>query len=200
MSKKLKFIFLTKPEKLMSECDTLRNLLELGGVDYLHIRKETDDAEYIQKIVNRLPKPYREFMVLHGQQAIAEHYKLAGLHHKSNSDFLADCTTTFQTKSFHSIEEIKNCKYPYKYGFLSPVFDSISKEGYKANFDYEDLKTFLHSDEKPFPIIALGGVNVANINKCKVLGFDGVAVLGAIWNEIFLHKKISVFEEIKAQL
>lgn len=200
MAKKLQLILITKAENIISECDSLEHLIALGGIDYLHIRKETEDLNYIKKIVNRLPKPFRNQMVLHGHKDIAYHYKLGGLHHKSNSEYLQDCQTSFQTKAFHSIEEIKNCKHPYKYGFLSPIFDSISKKEYKSTLDLDEIKTFLHSDQKPFPIIALGGININNIAMCKTLGFDGVAILGAIWEEIFLHRKLEVFEAIKAEL
>ena len=200
MGAKLKLALFTTPENLMSECSTLDDLLTLGGIDYMHIRKSTDDVEYIRKIVNRLPKNVRSQLVIHGHQDLAEQYKLGGLHHKSNSSFIDSCTTDFQTKAFHSIEEIKQCKDPYKYGFLSPVFDSISKSDYKAKFDLNDLKVFLMSNEKPFPIFALGGVNQYNIQQCKDIGFDGVGILGAIWSEIFRHKKIEVFETIKELL
>jgi thiamine-phosphate pyrophosphorylase len=200
MATRLKLVLFTTPEKLMSECSTIDELLKLGGIDYLHIRKDTGDDEYVRKIVNRLPKGVRNQLVVHGHQEVAEQYKLGGLHHKSNSVFNPECTTEFQTKAFHSIDEIKGCKLKYRYGFLSPIFDSISKADYNANFDYEELKEFLHSDQKPFPIYALGGVYPGNIQKCKELGFDGVGILGAIWGEIFLHKKIEVFEKIKEQL
>lgn len=200
MSEKLKLILLTTPENLMSECNSLEALLAIGGIDYLHVRKDTQDSEYIKKIVNRIPKIFRPNLVLHGHQAIAEHYKIGAYHHKTHSDYSADIQTTFQTKAFHSIEEIKNCKHPYKYGFLSPVFDSITKKDYKSTFDFKELKQFLHSDQKPFPIFALGGIAPGNVKICKELGFDGVAVMGAIWEQMFLHKKIEVFEEIKAEL
>ena len=195
----MKLVLLTTPEKIMSECDSLEHLLELG-VDYLHVRKETEEKDYITKLINTLPKKYREITVLHGHQPIAEQYKLAGLHHKSNSSYIDDCRTTFQTKSFHSIEEIKACKESYQYGFLSPIFDSISKPGYQAAFNEDELRKFLNSDEKPFPIIALGGINPSNVQKAKELGFDGVAVLGAVWSKMFLNKKIEVFNLIKENL
>ena len=196
----MKLILLTTPEDIMSEWDTLKIVLEMDLVDYLHIRKDNPDEVYITKIINSIHKKHRHQLVLHGQNGIANHYKTGGLHHKSNSEYDSSHQTEFQTKAFHSIEEIKNCKHPYKYGFLSPIFDSISKEGYKANFDLTELKTFLTSDEKPFPIIALGGVCTDNIEQCKTLGFDGVAVLGSFWGEIFLHKKLAVLSKIKEQL
>jgi thiamine monophosphate synthase len=37
--------------------------------------------------------------------------------------------------SFHSWEEIRANRFPYTYVFISPVYDSISKAGYKAAID-----------------------------------------------------------------
>jgi len=192
----MKIALLTSPVKMMSECDTLEYLLE-EGLDYLHIRKEEEDEPYVRKIVNTLPKSTRGQLVLHGYRELAGVYEGVNFHHKSGSSYFNNFKTGFQTKAFHSIEEIKACKEPYEYGFLSPIFDSISKKGYKAAFNESELKEFLASEEKKFPIYALGGINVENAKRAKELGFDGIAVLGAIWGELFSHKKISVFKALK---
>lgn len=180
----------------MSECYTLELLIDID-IDYLHIRKEASaDDEYVTRIINRLPKSYRPKIVLHGHPEVAKRYAIGGLHHKSGTDYLQDSGTEFQTKAFHSIEEIKNCKYPYRYGFLSPIFDSISKEGYSAAFDQEELRQFLNSDQKPFPIVALGGIHKGNVQECKDMGFDGVAVLGTVWSHLMQQPKIKILQEI----
>lgn len=195
----MKLALFTTPEDLLSEIDSLEHLLE-EGVDFLHVRKDNKDHEYMTKIINHIPKKYRPQVVLHGHRNIAEHYGLGGLHHKTGTVYLEDCQTDFQTKAFHSIEEIKACKKPYEYGFLSPIFNSISKPGYDAKFKEDELKDFLNSKQKPFPIFALGGIEESTIDKARELGFDGVGVLGAIWSQIFLHKKISVLNAIKEKL
>lgn len=192
----MKLILLTAPEDIMSEWDTLKEVLEYNLVDYLHIRKDNTDKEYITKIINSLYKKDRPKIILHGHPEIANKYKLGGYHHKSESEYDDKMQTSFQTKAFHSIAEVINCKHPYKYGFLSPIFDSISKKGYPANFNHEELKEFLNSDRKPFPIMALGGVSPDNISVCKELGFDGVAILGTFWKHIFVHKKLDVLNQI----
>ena len=68
------------------------------------------------------------------------------------------------------------------YCFLSPIFDSISKEGYKANFDKLELKEFLAKDRKT-KVIALGGLTEENYLEVLELGFDGGAFLGSVWNK-----------------
>ena len=57
---------------------------------------------------------------------------------------------------------------------LSPVFSSISKEGYQGRgFDVN------HIDKT---IIGMGGVTNKNLAEFDVLGFNGVGVLGGIWS------------------
>ncbi|GHV12504.1 thiamine phosphate synthase [Fibrobacterales bacterium] len=68
---------------------------------------------------------------------------------------------------------------------LSPVFDSISKEGYKSKFSREELKNGIadwRKLNKTTKIYALGGVDDENIKELPELGFDGAAILGAVWN------------------
>lgn len=70
---------------------------------------------------------------------------------------------------------------------LGPVFDSISKAGYKG-------RSFGHI---PHNAIAIGGVTPSNLEKLQQMGFYGAAMLGAIWQqpehavEIFIKAKTS---------
>ena len=47
------------------------------------------------------------------------------------------------------------------------------------------------------PIIGLGGINEENIAMVKKSGFDGVALLGAIWES---ENPIAAFGKIHAQV
>jgi thiamine-phosphate pyrophosphorylase len=103
-------------------------------------------------------------------------------------------SNNYISTSFHSLEEIKQNSKNYEYAFLSPVFDSISKQGYKSTFDKTTLKTQLTELNKNVEIIALGGIDENNIQQAMELGFDGVAVLGAVWqseNPIEKFKKLA---------
>jgi thiamine-phosphate pyrophosphorylase len=94
--------------------------------------------------------------------------------------------TTDISTSFHSWQEIKENNHPYKYVFISPVFDSISKKDYKAGIDLlgaTTVKNELAESGKYCPgIIGLGGVDAQSIKTLHEYGFDGAAMLGAIWN------------------
>jgi thiamine-phosphate pyrophosphorylase len=95
---------------------------------------------------------------------------------------------------FHSLEEIEQYSVQYDYAFLSPIFNSISKKGYNSPFDLEVVKDFLQNRQEK--IIALGGVDDDKIETVKTTGFDGVALLGAIWES---EDPIGKFNRISEQ-
>lgn len=68
------------------------------------------------------------------------------------------------------------------YVTLSPIFDSISKEGYNSKFNKKDL-IFLDKNGSSVvttKVVALGGVTPERVDIVRQLGFDGFAVLGAL--------------------
>ena len=88
----------------------------------------------------------------------------------------------FRTRSCHSLEEVRHYKKEYDYLFLSPIFDSITKVGYRAGFREEELQEASMKgiiDEK---VVALGGVTFESIDFLKGLNFGGVAMIGGIYN------------------
>lgn len=80
----------------------------------------------------------------------------------------------------HSLEEIKRVSIPVSFFLLSPVFDSISKKGYKSNPDLLHIDTELRSVSAP--ILAMGGVTTENYDSLSSLGYRGGAVIGAVWD------------------
>ena len=73
------------------------------------------------------------------------------------------------------------------YVFLSPIFDSISKEGYSSHFTQPVLKELQRTKVIDRKVMALGGINLDRIKLAKDLGFGGVVVLGDIWNRFSIH-------------
>ena len=89
--------------------------------------------------------------------------------------------------SAHSFEELKEMGNR-EIVLLSPVFDSISKRGYKSKFSKEELKAGI-SEWRRFmgegsgtKLYALGGINAENVGELREVGFDGASVLGGVWN------------------
>ena len=59
------------------------------------------------------------------------------------------------------------------YVFLSPIFDSISKEGYASAFTSESIREAAEKGIIDKRVIALGGVDENNLLQVKDFGFGG---------------------------
>lgn len=95
------------------------------------------------------------------------------------------------TRTFSKLSSISESKKKFEYVFLSPIYDSISKIGHSGNFGNRSLKKFVQLSKSP--VIALGGVEPDKFEECKELGFDGVAILGFVWN----HETLSPLEAFR---
>lgn len=132
----------------------------------------------MQDFLNEVDQKYHHRIVLHDHYELIHEFDLKGRHFNTRND---RGDYTFSTASMHSFEEIEMFGKDYDYVFLSPIFNSISKEGHNSKFEDEDLLSFL-AKEHETKIVALGGVESSNIDHCFNIGFDGVALLGSIWN------------------
>jgi len=190
----MKFVLISIPGKMMGEHLTLVDLFELG-LDTYHIRKPDFTEQQVQNALNMIHTKNRKKVVLHGYPNLVKKYKLKGIHHNSKSEYIPDFGDEFtQSKSFHSIEDIAKDNNPYDYVFLSPIYDSISKEGYTSKFDLETLKLPTNQN-----IIALGGVTPEKVDDLKKVGFSGFATLGKVWHTVMYLKLIKVFNEFMAK-
>jgi thiamine monophosphate synthase len=81
--------------------------------------------------------------------------------------------------SVHSWEEFEALPGGLAYAFISPLFDSISKPGYRAN------TALLLQPEGTLPClpVGLGGIGADTIGEMISGGWKGAAVLGWVWKE-----------------
>jgi len=71
-----------------------------------------------------------------------------------------------QSSSFHALGDVAVDWGGLSYAMLSPIFDSISKPGYRAAaFDSDDLKSLLSRTCPHLPVAALGGVTPSNVGE-----------------------------------
>jgi thiamine-phosphate pyrophosphorylase len=184
-----RLVLLTSPTSLPNEPRLLTELLA-QGVERLHLRKPGWSASQLETLIQELPAQYSSRLVLHAYPYLVRQYQLGGLHltgsqraaTKRRPALLPGQTLS---TSYHSLAEISQNRRNYDYVFLSPIFDSISKEGYGSNFDLAEVATFLQKlAARPGycpQVLALGGVEAQNINLVQEAGFAGAAVLGTIW-------------------
>ena len=177
-------IVITPEKDSLREMETICTLFEIG-LKLLHLRKPTYTKNEVREYLQKIPNQFHKRIVLHDHYELIEEFDLKGAHltektkqsvRKMNA--LKKTKTKIISTSCHNYKDILKSRRKYEYIFLSPVFDSISKQGYKSNFDLENLKLFL---KKRKNIVALGGINIENIKTIKQLGFSGAAVLGSIW-------------------
>lgn len=177
----MKIIAITTPKVIDEDVLIITALLN-RGIDIVHLRKPDSNVEECRELLAKLTVDQRENIIIHDYPELYFEFSLKGIHVNRNISSLPKEYFGLRTRSCHSFEEIIRYKNDYDYLFLSPIFDSISKVGYKSNFNKEELKNASNKgiiDEK---VIALGGVTFDKIAYLEDLGFGGVAMIGEIYN------------------
>ena len=177
----MKIIAITSPKVVDEDVRIINTLLD-NGVDTVHLRKTDSDIDECRKLLAELSANKRAKIVVHDYSELYFEFSLKGIHINKNVTTLPEGYSGIKTRSCHSFEEVKRYKNCYDYLFLSPIFDSISKVGYKSAFTNDELLNASKVgiiDEK---VIALGGITLDKIQYLRELNFGGVAMLGSIYN------------------
>ena len=176
----MKIIAITTLNFIECEASVIPHLLQLG-VDLVHIRKPSATSEQMALLLNSLPTWCYDQLVVHDCLELANKYNLKGVHLNRRNHTVPDNFKGSVSMSCHSLEEVEIKKDMADYVFLSPIFNSISKNGYNSAFSKEELHNAMKQGTIDKKVIALGGVSLANIETVKDLGFGGAALLGDIW-------------------
>ncbi|CAM1356550.1 thiamine phosphate synthase [Tenacibaculum ascidiaceicola] len=190
-------IVLIAPEKdIPNEIEILQQLFE-EGLEYYHFRKPDKNYEEHVAYLNQIDEKYHDRIVTHYFHELINEFNLKGIHFQEqkridalengNEYFIGlDMIGKTMSSSFHEPSALENCDIEFDYHLLSPVFSSISKKGYEGRgFDVN------HIDKT---IIGMGGINIDTIEKTLALGFQGIGVLGGVWNA---EKTVESFKNIK---
>lgn len=187
----MNMIIITPEKSHPDEVELVRSFFA-NGLFKLHLRKPYLSAAGYRDFLNQIDQKFHCQISIHGNFELLKEFPGLGIHFNSHQ---RESVNLFQTlkelkpsacsTSFHTWKEIEENEYPFDYVFISPVFDSISKKGYKAAIDLSgalEIKQAFTSRKKKHPAIyALGGIHAGNIGLLNEYGFDGAAVLGAIW-------------------
>lgn len=165
-------IAITPPDFYPEEAERIVDLLEKGEVDFVHIRKPDATAEDIRSLILQIDAKWHSFLKLHDQFELTREFHIGGCHLNSRNPASPENVKSL-SKSIHSIDEIDDNQH-FEYIFLSPVFDSISKKGYKANIKLDGIQDKIFGKN----VIALGGVTPDKFPLLKKSGFKGAAMLG----------------------
>lgn len=199
----MKWIVITTPEFIDNEANYI-NLLFEQGIDLLHLRKPESSQEDCERLIREIDEKWRAQIVIHDHFELCEKYHLHGIHLNRRNHTVPKGFKGSISRSCHSLEEAKaalstkdfsdktalsagspeskgtTCA-PYDYVFLSPIFDSISKEGYNHAFSNRDLEDASQSGIINEHVVALGGISLPYIPQLRAWNFGGAAFLGDVW-------------------
>ncbi|MCL2413513.1 MAG: thiamine phosphate synthase [Bacteroidales bacterium] len=175
-------IIITQPFFFQGEKEQMENHFLEDENLVLHLRKPDSAMADYENLLQSINPKYHSRIVLHEHYDLHEKYNIRGLHFStSKRELRKDVAHNISTStSCHALDEIKSIENEFDYTFLSPIFPSISKQGYHGNLDMEKVKDFLQQKRK-IKVIALGGIIPERLQQIDVCGFDGYAMLGAAW-------------------
>ena len=169
----MRCMVITRPELWTDEGNSIAAMLGSGVIERVHIRKPGLPCGAMRSFIESIPSEFHSSLSLHDCHELALEYG-AGIHINTRNPQVASGFKGTISQSCHSIEEASPTA---DYHFLSPVFDSISKTGYRSAFNLDSLSEKINSS-----FIALGGVRPDKLAAIAAAGFGGAAFLGYIWN------------------
>jgi thiamine-phosphate pyrophosphorylase len=183
----MKLLAISSPDFIPDEAALINSLFREGLV-CLHIRKPESGEEEFAYLLSQIEPDFLDSIAVHQHHNLAKELGVKRLHFTEKDRKMTDPEIFKSLKnsnfilstSIHELAEIDNLSPAFSYTFFGPVFDSISKTGYKSVLP-DDF--YIRPEIKKIPIIGLGGISSKNLEKVYAMNFDGAAVLGTLWNE-----------------
>lgn len=173
-------IAITLPGFVPGEASFIARLLD-DKFDRVHIRKPGANGLAVAQLIESIPEAYRSRLVLHDCHALAAQYHLGGIHLNHRNPAPLEGFRGSVSRSCHSLGEVVAWKPRCDYVFLSPIYDSISKQGYASAFSKQTLLKANAEGIIDQQVVALGGISYERLAEVKRLGFGGYAMLGEAW-------------------
>jgi len=153
-----------------------------AGLERYHVRKPAWGAGELEAWLLALPLAWRPALVLHEHHGLAAGLGLGGSHDRDGQG----ATGGAASRSCHDLGTLRLAMALYPQVLFGPVFPSISKPGHAPapGFPWPELRELLRAGRPgPCRVLAIGGVTRGRLGRCLELGFDGAAVMGAVWAE-----------------
>lgn len=157
----MKLILISPETPRNDEVSVYKSIQHHPKLEHIHYRRKENHSDVIWGDL----KDFKNKLVC--SDTSIPPFDCKGLHGKKS---------IFST-STHSIRDALNCSSLYCY--ISPLYPSITKFGYKNDELLIGIKSLASIPEN---WVALGGINIEHITDLKALGFKTIAVLGAVWN------------------
>lgn len=192
-------ILVITPEQIIPNETEVINQLFQDGLDLLHIRKPQISQNEMIRFINKIDTSFHAQLVLHTHYELSESYGISRFHFRE-ADRQEESYRGFSEKnilstSVHDITTYNTLGKEWEYAFISPFFPSISKKGYGEDSTVTD--SIKHKKNPDVKLIALGGITPGNMQKALDAGADGIALLGAVWEN---KNGLDVFRECRNNL
>jgi len=183
----MKLLAISSPEFIPGEAAIINGLFR-EGLECMHIRKPESKTEDFVSLISKIEPVFLDRIAIHQHHELALKFGISRLHFtENNRRMISDeqleklCNEGFiLSTSIHNLTELENISNAFSYTFFGPVFDSISKSGYKSAVP---AVFFMEEKFKRIPVIGLGGIDTSNIQKVRNMNLDGAAVLGVLWRD-----------------
>lgn len=179
MADKFKLIAITPETTIENEIESIIYIID-SGFDYVHIRKPHYNRDEMTSYLREIPQKYYPRIKINDHFELAQEFNIAGLHINRRNGYIPEGFNGKISKSCHSVDELSNIDM-YEYIFLSPIYDSICKQGYTSRFTTAELQEAHKTGAINSKVIALGGMTASRICEIKDFGFGGAAFLGYLF-------------------
>ncbi|MDR0353017.1 MAG: thiamine phosphate synthase [Opitutaceae bacterium] len=181
-----------------------------AGLRHYHLRKPGWARARLAAWLRALPPEFHPRIVLHTHHNLAAEFDLGGLHERDSgraappdSSRMASASSggpggRIRSRAVHSLAALRSALDRRERLLFSPVFPSISKPGHAPACSHKKLAALLALPRRA-EVIALGGVDATRLPVCRALGFDGIAVLGSVWQAADPLKAFSELQSLAAQ-
>lgn len=171
-------VMITAPQPHDDEAARITAALEAGW-DYVHLRYPDLTLRQVKAIIEGVPQKYHCRLKLHGHFELLHEFNLGGLHLNRRCPAAPPQFAGALSASCHNIADIEAAAKSGRFSYvtLSPVFSSISKQGYNPSLTEAGFARAL-SAAGDMPVVALGGITPGNAAAVVDAGFAGYAVLG----------------------
>ena len=194
----MKLLAISDPDFIPDEAELINSLFREGLV-CLHIRKPESSKGEFSALIKKIEPESLERISIHQHHDVAYEMGIKILHFPEKERKMTSAQILQNLKSdhfllstsAHDLAETENISPYFDYTFFGPVFNSISKFGYKSALQ-EDFT--LKNETRKVKIMALGGIDHTNLHKVRKMNFDGAAILGALWTDP--GKAVETFRKI----
>ncbi|MEY8761560.1 thiamine phosphate synthase [Chryseobacterium tongliaoense] len=189
-------IIVITPEECLPDETKHINEMFPEGLDILHVRKPLISKQEMEVFLNRIDENFLSQVVLHSHFELASKYDISRLHireaDRQNKIYQEYIQDYMLSTSVHDIQAFNALDDHWEYAFLSPFYPSISKKGYGD--DTTIREECRQRNNRNVKLIALGGINETNCSELLPENIDGIALLGAVWQD---NRPVEVFRKCR---